>query len=79
MNTNKYNPTTKCCIKGNLLLNIKKMYLKIIINELITNNIISDDVLDNILKTKDIEKINKIIENEVNKDVGKIIIELALI
>ena len=78
MNNNKYNPVKKDCLKGYLLINIKKLYLKIIIKELITHNIISYNDLDSILNTKDIDKINKIIETEINKDIGKIIIDLAL-
>jgi len=78
MSTDKYNHITTGTMKGYLLLHIQKTYLKIILQNLIEKNIITDEYLDSILIGKNIQKINKIIENEINKDVGKIIVDLAL-
>lgn len=78
MSTDKYNHINTNTLKGYLLLHIQKTYLKIITKDLIDKNIITDEYLDSIMTEKNIKKINKLIENEINKDVGKIIVDLAL-
>ena len=82
----KYNKTTQNSLKGDILIEIRKMQTKLIANELIKNGIVPNQFIDklfileasnNISDEKRIEKLNEILQKESSKGTAKLISDIC--